>query len=174
MKVKYLRPDWKIVTPRRRTRLEQGDQFADATAKRINAQEALLIAKQNGLNRQHKVEQTVNMYAMLCVGANAVAQLREFANTATELRGVLDGSLLQADIFSEDSTESFKRVLESLVHFNRPFQLFQPFEPLVIQQTSFETKKYGYGKRIATGRGFLTKAREIRGRKAFNQNFTSQ
>ncbi|KAA6358338.1 MAG: hypothetical protein EZS28_046135, partial [Streblomastix strix] len=73
-KFRYLRSDWKIVTPRRKTRLEQGDQYADATVKRINAQEALLIAKQNGLNRQHKVEQTVNMYAMLCVGANAVAQ----------------------------------------------------------------------------------------------------
>lgn len=49
---------------------------------------------------------------MLCVGANAVAKLRELANAQRELKGVVGGSILPTDIFSYDSIESIKRGLD--------------------------------------------------------------
>ncbi|KAA6395563.1 MAG: hypothetical protein EZS28_008915 [Streblomastix strix] len=45
---------------------------------------------------------------MLCVGANAVTQLKELANAPGELRGVVGGSILPADIFYDDNIESVK------------------------------------------------------------------
>ncbi|KAA6327087.1 MAG: hypothetical protein EZS28_053861, partial [Streblomastix strix] len=110
-KFRYMGSDWKVITPKGRTRLEQGDQYADAMTGLIDAQQALLVAMENGLGGHNNVEQIAHAYVMLCVGANAVAQLRELANARRELREVVDGSILPADIFSDDIIESIKRAV---------------------------------------------------------------
>ncbi|KAA6388163.1 MAG: hypothetical protein EZS28_016307 [Streblomastix strix] len=84
-KFRYIGSDWKVVTLKGRTRLEQGDQYSDAMTELIDAQYALLVAMENELSGHNNIEQVAHVYAMLCVGANAVAQLRELANTPKEL-----------------------------------------------------------------------------------------
>ncbi|KAA6383522.1 MAG: hypothetical protein EZS28_020950 [Streblomastix strix] len=58
-----------------------------------------------GLGGQDIFVQIAHAYAMLCVDANAVVQLRELANIPKELRGVVVGSILPADIFTDDGTK---------------------------------------------------------------------
>ncbi|KAA6357448.1 MAG: hypothetical protein EZS28_047024, partial [Streblomastix strix] len=88
-KFRYVGSDWKVVKPKSRTRLEQDDQYADAMTGLIDAQQALLVAMENGISGHNNIEQIAHAYAMLCVGANAVAQLRELANSPREFRGVV-------------------------------------------------------------------------------------
>ncbi|KAA6330812.1 MAG: hypothetical protein EZS28_053452, partial [Streblomastix strix] len=90
-KFRYVGTDQKVVTSKGKTRLEQGEQYADAMTGLIDAQQTLLVAIENGLSGQNNVEQIVHAQAMLCVGANDVAQLRELANAPKELRGVVGG-----------------------------------------------------------------------------------
>ncbi|KAA6360572.1 MAG: hypothetical protein EZS28_043901 [Streblomastix strix] len=197
-KFRYVGSDWKVVTPKGRTRLEQGDQYADAMTGLIDAQQALLVAMESGIGGHSNIEQIAHAYAMLCVGANAVAQLRELANAPRELRGVVGGSILPADIFSDDSIESIKRYLELkrvdqmyfpyqqglfsypqsqiqqpqwLQHLYQPFQQFQPFQPFGMQQTPYAASQFGYGRGAAAGRGFQSRGRGGRGRGAFGSNF---
>ncbi|KAA6380720.1 MAG: hypothetical protein EZS28_023751 [Streblomastix strix] len=87
-KFRYVGSDWKVVTPKGRTRLEQGDQYADAMTRLIDSQQTLLIAMENGLSGQNKIEQIAHAYAMLRVCVNAEAQLKELANAPRELRTV--------------------------------------------------------------------------------------
>ncbi|KAA6395021.1 MAG: hypothetical protein EZS28_009454 [Streblomastix strix] len=135
---------------------------------------------------------------MLCVGANAVAQLRELANAPRELSGVVVGSILPADIFTDDSIVSIKRYLDFkkvdqlhfsyqqelfaylrsqiqqpqwLLHLYQPFQPLQPFQPFGIQQTPYAASQFNYGSRSAAGRGFQPRGRGVRGRGAFRFNF---
>ncbi|KAA6395741.1 MAG: hypothetical protein EZS28_008729 [Streblomastix strix] len=76
------------------------------------AGQALQVAIENGLDGHNNIEQIAHAFAMLCMGANAVAQLRVLTNAPRELRGVVGGSILPADIFSDDSIESIKRNLD--------------------------------------------------------------
>ncbi|KAA6354733.1 MAG: hypothetical protein EZS28_049739, partial [Streblomastix strix] len=97
--------DWKVVTPKGRTRLGQVDQNAEAMTGLIDAQQALLVAMEKGLGGHNNVEQKVHAYAMLRVGTNAVAQPRELANAPSELREIVGGSIQPADIFSDDISD---------------------------------------------------------------------
>ncbi|KAA6367605.1 MAG: hypothetical protein EZS28_036869 [Streblomastix strix] len=197
-KFRYMGSDWKVVTPKSRTRLEQGDQYADAMTGLIDAQQALLVAMESGIGGHNNIEQIAHLYAMLCVGANAVAQLRELANAPRELRVVVGGSILPADIFSDDSIGSIKRYLELkkvdqmhfpyqqelfsypqsqiqqlqwLQHLYQPFQQFQPFQSFGMQQTPYAACQIGYGRGAAAGRGFQSRGCGGRGRGAFGSNF---
>ncbi|KAA6339178.1 MAG: hypothetical protein EZS28_052633, partial [Streblomastix strix] len=194
-KFRYMGSDQKMVTTKGRTRLEQGDQYADAMTGLIDAQQALQVAMENGLGGHNNIEQIAHAYAMLCVGANAVAQLRELANAPRELRGVVGGSILPADIFSDDCIESIKRYLDlkkvdqlhfpylqGLFFYPQPqiqqpqwlqllFQPFQPFQPFGIQQTSCAASQFNYGRGAAAGRRFQSRGRGGRGRGAFGSNY---
>ncbi|KAA6371262.1 MAG: hypothetical protein EZS28_033211, partial [Streblomastix strix] len=66
-KFRYMGSDWKIVTSKGRTRLEQGDQFADARIGLLEAQQALLVAMENELGGHNNIELIAYAYAMLCV-----------------------------------------------------------------------------------------------------------
>ncbi|KAA6399186.1 MAG: hypothetical protein EZS28_005293 [Streblomastix strix] len=161
-KFRYMGSGWKVVTPKGRTRLEQGGQYADAMTGLMDAQQALMVTMENGLGGHNNVEQIAHAYAMLCVGANAVAQLRELANAPRELRGVVEGCILPADIFSDDSIESIQRYLE-----------MKKFQPFGIQQIPYAASQFGYGRGAAAGRGFQSRGRGGRGRGAFGSNFIS-
>ncbi|KAA6320284.1 MAG: hypothetical protein EZS28_054706, partial [Streblomastix strix] len=65
--------DWKVVPPKGKTRLKQKDQYADAMTALLDAQQDLLVAMKNWLVGHDNIEQITHEYAMLCVGANAVA-----------------------------------------------------------------------------------------------------
>ncbi|KAA6381235.1 MAG: hypothetical protein EZS28_023241 [Streblomastix strix] len=197
-KFRYVGSDWKVLTPKGRTRLEQGDQYLDLMTGLIDAQQALLVVMENGLSGQNNIEQIAHAYAVLCVCANAVVQLRKLANAPRKLRGVERGSILPADIFSDDSIESIKRYQDLkkvdqlhfpyqqglfsypqsqiqqpqwLQHLYLPFQPFQPFQPFRLQQTPYAASKFNYGRGAAAGRGFQPRRRRVRSRGAFGSNF---
>ncbi|KAA6401171.1 MAG: hypothetical protein EZS28_003298 [Streblomastix strix] len=197
-KFRYMRSDWKVVAPKGRTKLKQGDQYAEAMTGLIDAQQALLVATENGLGGNNNIEQIAHAYAMLCVGANAVAQLREFANAPSELRGIEGGSILPANIFFDDNTESIKRFLNlkmmELLHYPyqqelsaypqpqiqkpqlqqhlfQPFQTLESFQPLQIKQALYAASQFNYGRRTAAGKGFQSRGRGGRDRGAFGYNF---
>ncbi|KAA6382241.1 MAG: hypothetical protein EZS28_022232 [Streblomastix strix] len=78
----------------------------------IDAQQALLLALENGLFGKDNIEQKAHAFAILYARANSVAQLSEHANATWELRDEVGGNILHADLFSDDSTESIKMYLE--------------------------------------------------------------
>ncbi|KAA6363914.1 MAG: hypothetical protein EZS28_040561, partial [Streblomastix strix] len=197
-KFRYVGSDWKVVTPKGRTKLEQGYQYADPMTALIDAQRAQLVAMQDGLGGHNNIQWIAHAYAMLCVGANAVAQLRELANAPRKLRGVVGSSILPADVFSDDSIESIKMNLDlrkvDQLHF--PYQqelyaypqsqiqysqwqqhqylLFQRFklsQPFEILQTPYAASKFNYGRGAATGRGFKSRGCGRTGGGAFGSNF---
>ncbi|KAA6387402.1 MAG: putative Transposon Ty3-G Gag-Pol polyprotein [Streblomastix strix] len=179
-KFRYVGSDWKEVIPKGRTRQEQGDQYADAMTGLIDAQHALLVAMENEFGGHNNIEQIAHAYAMLCMGTNAVEQLRELVNAPKVLRGVVGGSILPADIFSDDSFECIKRYPDlkkvDQLHFPNQQRLFsypqsQPFQPFGIQQTPNAASQFNYGRGAAAGRGFQPRGRGGRGRVAFGSNF---
>ncbi|KAA6362366.1 MAG: hypothetical protein EZS28_042108 [Streblomastix strix] len=197
-KFKYVGSNWKIVTPKGRTRLEQGDQYIDTMNGLIGAQQALLVAIENRLGGHNNIQQIAHAHAMLCVGANAVAQLRQLVNVPKELRAVLRSSILPADIFFDDTIEIIKRYLDlknvDQLHFPyqqglfsyqqsqiqqpqwlqllyQPFQPFQHFQLFWIQQTPYAAGQFNHGRGAAAGRRFQSRVRRGRSREAFGSNF---
>ncbi|KAA6386682.1 MAG: hypothetical protein EZS28_017789 [Streblomastix strix] len=197
-KFRYVGSDWKVITPKGRTRLEQGDQYADVMAGLIDAQQALLVSMENVLGGHNNIEYISPAYAMLCVGANAVAQLKELANAPRELKDEVGGSILPADIFSDDCIESIKMCLDlkkvdqlhfpyqqglyaylqssilqsqRLQYLYQQFQRFKLSKPIEILQTPYAASQFNYGRGIAIGRGFKSRGRGGRGRGAFGSNF---
>ncbi|KAA6355034.1 MAG: hypothetical protein EZS28_049439 [Streblomastix strix] len=195
---RYVSLDWKVITPKGRTRLEQGDQYADAMTGLMEAQQVLLVAMENGISGHNNVEQIAHTYEMLDVGSNAVALLRKLAYAPKELRGVERGSILPADIFSDNSIESINMYLdpkkvdqlhfsyqqglfiysqsqilqpEWLQHLYQPFKPFKPFLPFEILQTPYATSQFNYWRGAAAGKGFQSRGRGGRGRGAFGSNF---
>ncbi|KAA6309244.1 MAG: hypothetical protein EZS28_056550, partial [Streblomastix strix] len=65
-KFRYVGSDWKEVTPKGKTKLELEDQYSDAMTGIIDAQQALIVAMENGLGGHNNVEQIEHAYAMLC------------------------------------------------------------------------------------------------------------
>ncbi|KAA6398568.1 MAG: hypothetical protein EZS28_005906 [Streblomastix strix] len=114
-KFRHLGSYWKVVMPKARTRLEHAEQYAIAMTGLIDAQQALLVTMMNGLGCYDNVKQLIHIYSMLSVGANAVAELRELGNAPRELGAVVTGSILPADIFSDDSFEVVASVPTVLV-----------------------------------------------------------
>ncbi|KAA6391250.1 MAG: hypothetical protein EZS28_013224 [Streblomastix strix] len=150
----------------------------------IAIQQALLVAMENGFDGHNNIEKIAHVYAMLCVGLNAVTQLRQLANAPQELKRVVGGSILPADIFIDNVIESIKRYLElkkvDQLHFQYqqghyayplvldPVTIVAPFG---IQQTQYTASKFSYGRVAAAGRGFQQRGRGGRGRGAFGSNF---
>ncbi|KAA6361706.1 MAG: hypothetical protein EZS28_042767, partial [Streblomastix strix] len=170
----YLGLDWKIIEPNGKTKLKQGDQYADEMTELIDEQQTLIVAMEIGLGGNINIESIEHTYALLCVGAKAVALLNELNNAPRELKGVVGDSILPADIFSDDSIESIKSLKSSnhsccnICTNRQPFQLFQPFE---IQQTLYAASLFNYGGVAAAGRGLQPCGRGGRGRRAFGFDF---
>ncbi|KAA6400456.1 MAG: hypothetical protein EZS28_004020 [Streblomastix strix] len=103
----------------------------------------------NELGGQDNIVQIAHAYTTLCLCVNAVVQLRKLANAPRKLIGVVDGSILPAEIFSDDSTQSVKR----------------------IQQTLYAASQSSYGREAIMERGFQARGRGKQGRVAFGSNF---
>ncbi|KAA6368568.1 MAG: hypothetical protein EZS28_035905, partial [Streblomastix strix] len=163
--------------PKARTRLEHAEQYAVAMTGLIDAQQALLVTMMNELGCYDNVKQLIHIYSMLGVGTNAVAELRELGNAPRELGAVVTGSILPADIFSDDSFEGPFRQQQSQTrqpqqqqHLYLQFQSLQLFQPFGIQQTPNAARQFNYGRETAAGKGFQARRRGERGRGAFNSN----
>ncbi|KAA6401872.1 MAG: hypothetical protein EZS28_002590 [Streblomastix strix] len=145
---------------------------------------------------KNNVEQIAHANAILCVIANTVAQLREIANAQKELRDVVGGIILPADIFSDDSFESNKRQLElkkvNQIHYlyqqmlsaypqfyirqpqklSHLYQRFQRFLSVKMQYPPLGMNQFSYRRRAAIGAGYQAKGSGARGSGAFRSNFT--
>ncbi|KAA6398096.1 MAG: hypothetical protein EZS28_006373 [Streblomastix strix] len=129
---KLLGSYWKVVTPKGRTRLEQGDQKVDMKIGLTDAQEALLVATKNGLGGLDNIEQIPQAYSMQFNGTNAVTQLKELVSAPRELRGVVRNCILPVDVFSNDSIDSIKRAVHVPAVFN-PVTLYDiVFVPAIL------------------------------------------
>ncbi|KAA6362391.1 MAG: hypothetical protein EZS28_042082, partial [Streblomastix strix] len=98
---------------------------------------------------------------MLCVGANAVAHLRELAIAPKELRGVVSGA---EDGGLDAFTVSIKAVFIPTI--SDPATIVA-----VTLQTPYAASQFGYGRGVAAGRRFQSRGRGGRGRGAFGSNF---
>ncbi|KAA6398362.1 MAG: hypothetical protein EZS28_006114 [Streblomastix strix] len=109
-KYRYDGSAWKVVTSKWKMKLENDEQFTDAIAGHIEAQNTLLVAMEDNIEGKDNLDDIAHVYVMICAAANIVPVLKLIPNSIltavpkVNLHSVLTIGVILGTTNSEPST----------------------------------------------------------------------